>query len=190
MKRLSVFFAAAALLVFFSNILLAFQHHSEKALWIETKEDGKAKTNLAVTESIARMVIESDDAKVNFSKKGEKDWITKKMIREVLNGDEKSITVKDPDRDQEVTMYMSDLDVPGKEEGNSRLVLETYKAGKKTFSITLPDIEVESKGDNESDDLVTRSFGWKALLPFLAKSGGAMYIKDHKDDSEVWLYVE
>ena len=190
MKRLSVIPAALAMLVSFATILPAFQHHSEKALWIETKEDGKMKTTLAITENIARMVVESKDTKVNFSGKGKKDLITKKMVRALLDGDEESITAKDPDHDQDVTMYMKDLDVPGNESGNSRLVLETYKAGKKTFSIALPDIEVESKVDDDSDDLVTRSFGWKALLPFLAKSGGALYIKDYKDDSEVWLYVD
>jgi hypothetical protein len=34
------------------------------------------------------------------------------------------------------------------------------------------------------------NFGWKALLPFLAKGGGAVFIKDQDDDTEVWIYVE
>jgi hypothetical protein len=190
MKRLSVIPFALAILISFSGNLPAFQHHSEKALWIKTKEDGTLKTSLAVTENIARMIVESKDTKVNFSGKGKKDLITKKMVRDLLDGREESITAKDPEHNQDVTMYMKDLDVPGKARGSSRLILETYKAGKKTFSITLPDIEVESKGEDDSDDLVTRSFGWKALLPFLAKSGGALYIKDYNEDSEVWFYVD
>lgn len=148
------------------------------------------KTKIAVTEAIARMVLDSKDTKVNFSGKGKKDLISKKMLRAVLDGREESVTAKDPEHDQEVKLYLKDLDVPGKERGKDRLVLTTYKEGKKTFSITLPDIEVESKADDESDDLVTRSFGWKAIMPFLAKTGGALYVKDYKDDTEVWLYVE
>ena len=190
MKRMNGIVAVVVLLVSPSGILPAFQLHSEKALWIETREEGKLKATLVVTENIARMVVESKDTKVDFSGKGKKEVITKKMIRAVLDGREESVTSTDPDRDEEVTMFMKELDVPGNGRGNSSLVLVTYKAGKKTFSITLPDIEVQSKGDDDSDDLVTRSFGWKALLPFLSKSGGAMYIKDFKEDSEVWLYVE
>jgi hypothetical protein len=190
MKTVSAFFTALLVTVAFSGVLQAYPHHSEKALWVETKEYGKLKTSLVVTENIARMVLESKDTKVQFSGKEKKELITKKMLRAVLDGSEKSISAKDPDRDEEVTIYMKDLDVPGQESGKGSLVLQTYKAGKKTFSITLPDITVESKGDDESDDLITHSFGWKALLPFLAKSGGALYVKDENDDSELWIFVE
>jgi len=165
------------------------QHHSEKALWIETREHGHLKTMLAVTEPIARMVAESKETTVTFSPDSN-DLVTKQMILDVLDGRERSMTRKDAELDQEVTMYLKDLEVPGREEGRSTLVLQTYKEGKKTFSITLPDIEVESKSDDGSGNLITRSFGWKALLPFLAKKGGALYVKDVKDDSEVWLFVE
>jgi hypothetical protein len=91
----------------------------------------------------------------------------------------------------EVKMYLKDLEIPGKGRGKDRLVLETYKSGKKKFSIGLPDIEVEeAREDSGASDLVKLSFGWKGLLPFLAKAGGAVYLKDHQDDTEVWLYVE
>ena len=188
MNRISTFFIVLAMTAAFYSCAGTFPQHSERSLWIETREHGKLKTTLAVTEQIARMVIESKDTKVNFSGEGKKDIITREQVRSVLDGDEKSVTGKD--REKEVTISMKDLDVPGKKGGTDRLILETYKGGKKTFSITLPDIEVESKGDDDSGDLVPRSFGWKALLPFLAKSGGALYVLDHKDDSEVWLYVD
>jgi hypothetical protein len=190
MRQLSAFFALIVLSLACHPPVSAFQYHGEKALWVETREHGVMKTTLAVTENIAWMVAESKDTKVHFSGKGKKDLITKNMLRAVLEGEERSITVKDPDRDQTVTLYLKTLDVPGEKGGNDRLVLRTYKAGKKTFSITLPDIEVESTGDDDSEELVTRSFGWKALLPFLARSGGALYIKESKDDTEVWFYVE
>ena len=140
MKKISSLFIGLTMTIVSSGGLLAFQHHSERALWIETKEEGRLKTTLAITENIARMVVESKDKRINFSKKGKDNLITKKMVRKVLDGDEKSITVKDPDHDQVVTIYMRDLDVPGKEGRNNRLVLETYKDGKKSFSIALPDI--------------------------------------------------
>ena len=33
-------------------------------------------------------------------------------------------------------------------------------------------------------------FAWKGFLPFLAKTGGALYVKDEKDDSAAWFFVE
>ena len=46
------------------------------------------------------------------------------------------------------------------------------------------------QADEKTDESVNVSFGWKALLPFLAKVGGAVYINDQQDNTEVWLYVE
>ena len=38
--------------------------------------------------------------------------------------------------------------------------------------------------------IIDMRLGWKGLLPFLAKEGGAIYINTAKDDTEVWLYVD
>ncbi len=162
--------------------------HTEKALWIETREHGKLKSTMAVTEDIARHVVKSDDTEVNFGD-DDKDLITKEMVLDVLDGRERKVTAKDSNGDEEVTLFMKDLDVPGSVGDKDRLILATFKEGKKTFSMTLPDIEVESKEDN-SNAMETYHIGWKALLPFVAKHGGALYTKDYKDDTEVWLYVE
>ena len=70
-------------------------------------------------------------------------------------------------------------------------MLETYESGVKKFRIALPEMDMEKSDDESgSDDLVKLSFGWKGLLPFLAKEGGAVYINDQQKDSEVWIYVE
>jgi hypothetical protein len=191
MKRLCLFLAGFVTAVVFSGPLQAFQHHTEKALWAEIREHGKLKTTIAVTEGIARQLIKSKNAKVNFSGKGKRDIVTKEMIRSVLDGKEKSVMAQDEEHNQEIKLFMNNLDVPGRAGGNERLVLETYKAGKKKFSIGLPDVEVEESNDSEeSEDMVKMSFGWKGVLPFLAKSGGALYVHEHKEDTEVWIYVE
>ncbi len=162
--------------------------HSEKALWIETREHGKLKSVMAVTEAIARHVVKSEDTEMNFGD-DDKDLITKEMILDVLDGRERKVTAKDSSGEEEVTLYMKDLEVPGRERDKDRLILTTFKEGKKTFSVTLPDIEVESK-EERSDSLESYHIGWKAFLPFVAKHGGALYTRNYKDDTEVWLYVE
>lgn len=191
MKKVCVILAGFLSVISFFNPPHAFQHHAEEALWAEIREHGKLKTTIAVTQGIARQLIKSKNAKVNFSGKGKKDIVTKEMIRSVLDGKEKSVVARDEEHNQEIKLFMNILDVPGKAGGNERLVLETYKAGKKKFSIGLPDVEVEGSDDSdESDDMVRMSFGWKGVLPFLAKSGGALYVQEHKEDTEVWIYVE
>ena len=191
MGKLHMHIGIFVAIVSFPSTLQAFQHHEEKALWVEIREQGKLKTTIAVTEGIARQLIKSKNAKVNFSGKGKKDIVTKEMIRSVLDGKEKSVMARDEEHDQGIKLFMNILDVPGKAGGNERLVLETYKAGKKKFSIGLPDVEVEESDEtDESDEMVKMSFGWKGVLPFLAKSGGALYVHEHNEDTEVWIYVE
>jgi len=177
------------LLFLCSGFLLASQPHSEKALWIELKEGGNQQITIAITEGIVRQLLESEETKVNFSEKGKRELITREMLEAVVEGRQESAEVCDPQDGSEAKIYMEDLNVPGKGDGNDRVVLATYKSGTETFRIALPEIEMESH-DESSNDFVRINFGWKGLLPFLAKEGGAVYIGDGKDDTEVWIYVE
>ncbi|GEM_PF-2489395 len=179
------------ILVLCYGVIPASGCSSEKALWVEVREKGEGKTTIAMTEGIARRLLESKELKVNFSGKWKKELVTLEMLRAVLDGREGSVEVHDGKSDSEAKVFMKQLTVPGSGKGKDRLVLETYESGKKKFRIALPDVAVE-KSDEEggSDELVKINFGWKALLPFLAKEGGAVYINDLQKDSEVWIYVE
>ena len=178
--------ALASLLLFSSFIWTSCR--SEKALWIELKEHGERTTTIAMTEGIARQLLDSKNMNVNFSAGEKNQMVTKDMIQAVLNGTQSSMTSQDEEGD-EATVSMKSLSVPGKRGGNDRLVLETYKSGKQTLRIALPELEME-QADEKTDESVNVSFGWKALLTFLAKVGGAVYINDQQDNTEVWLYVE
>lgn len=183
---------AAGLLFICSGLLYALPH-GERALWIEVKENGEPKTTIAVTEAIAREFLESDAKETPFGKKGKNgkdELITKEMVRSVLDGTEESVEARD-DNGSEAKLYMSDLNIPDHRRGTDKLVLETYKSGTRTFRLALPGIEMESAdGENGGTDVIDMRIGWKGLLPFLAKEGGAIYISTAKDDTEVWLYVD
>ncbi len=159
----------------------------EKALWIEVKKEGDQRITIAMTEPIARQLLHSDEPSLDLTKKGGKDIITREMLRSVLDGREESVEARDEDG-SEVKLYMADLTVPGRKGGKEKLVLETYKSGSRTFRISLPEIEIES-GENGGIENIGTSIGWKRLLPFLAKEGGAVYLHLEKD-TEIWLYVE
>jgi len=172
-----------------SGILLAFPR-GERALWIQVKEKGERKTTIAMTEAIARQLLLADETNVHFSKNGKKDLITREMLRSVLDGREESVEARD-DQGSEAKLYMADLEVPGHRGTKGKLVLETYKSGSRTFRIALPEIEIEASDEEDGGtDSIEMTIGWKGLLPFLAKEGGAIYIKSDEDENEVWVYVE
>ncbi len=180
---------AAGLLFICSGLLYSFPH-GENALWIEIKEKGEHKTTIAVTEAIARQLLESDGKGTPFGKDGKDELITKEMVRSVLDGKEESVEARD-ENGSEAKLFMSDLKVPEHGGGTDKLVLETYKSGSRTFRLSLPEIEMEAAdGENGGTDVIDMRIGWKGLLPFLAKEGGAIYISTAKDDTEVWLYVD
>jgi hypothetical protein len=177
----------AGLLFIWCSVLLASPPR-EKALWVQVKEKGDHKTTIAMTELIAWQLLASDETKVRLTKKGKKELITREMLRSVLDGQEESVEARDEDG-SEAKLFMADLRVPDHKGGKGKLVLETYKSGSRTFRIALPEIEIEAS-DEEDGGSIEMSIGWKGLLPFLAKEGGAIYIDADKDETEVWLYVE
>ncbi len=178
--------SATVLLLICSGIIWT-SCRSEKALWIEIRENG-SRTIIAMTEGIARQLLDMKEMDVNFSEGKKSQLVTRDMLQAVLDGRQSSMTSRNEDGDEAIVSLES-LSVPGTRGGNDRLVLETYKSGKQTFRIALPELEME-QADEKGDESVKVNFGWKALLPFLAKVGGAVYISDQTDDTEVWVYIE
>lgn len=177
---------ALSIMAFCSAMFFACR--TEKALWIEVKEDGKRTTTIAMTEGIARKLLETEEMNVNFTEKGRHDLITRDMLRSVLNGEKRSVIARD-ENGSEAVVSLKSLNIPGERSGNNRLVLETYKSGNQTFRMVLPELEFE-QADDKGDEHVKVNFSWKALLPFLEEVGGAVYINDQDEDTEVWVYVE
>jgi hypothetical protein len=169
-------------------VLFTGATHQEKALWIKISEHGKLKTTIAVTEPIARLIAESDKQHVHFSRKDNKDLVTRDMIKAVLDGRTSSVTGEDTEEDTKAELFMKKLDLPGSKGDNSRLVLETYRDGKRTFRMRLGELEIEN--DDDAGKVSKSDFSWKSLLPFLSKNGGGMYVHDHEENTEVWVFVE
>lgn len=160
---------------------------TEKALWIEVNERGGRKT-IAMTEAIARKLLEWGGSNLKLAGKDEEEVITKDMLRDVLDGRQQSITATD-NRGSVLTLSMRPLRVPGERRGDNRLVLETYKDGKQTFRMALPEFTIQA-GDDGGTISINADVDWKSWLPFLSKAGGAVFIKDEESDTEVWVYVE
>jgi hypothetical protein len=183
------FLLISAMLATCTNVLLASPHR-EKALWIEVKEHGECKTTIAVTEPIARALLESEQLACCLGKSSEECTITREMLRALLDGDQETTEIQNEDG-SEVKLYMASLKVPGYGEENGKLILETYKEGARTLRISLPEIAIEAFNGKEcEEECIQVNVGWKGLLPFLAKQGGAIYVDSQEDETEVWVYVD
>lgn len=191
MKKLCVLAAALVALFAVSGALSVAPARSGKALWIEFRENGTRTATIAVTERLAREFLNSRDLNLHISQREKKDLLTREMLLAVLDGDQNDVETSDPETGTTARVYLQELNSPARGDGTDRLVLETYKAGARKFRIALPDVELEQADDEgESTELVKTCLGWKELLPFLAKNGGAVYVESVKDDTEVWVYVE
>lgn len=157
----------------------------QRALWVDVKEDNERKT-IAVTEAIARKALQGES--VRFAGKNKEDLVTNELLLSVLDGRERSRTVRDREGNEAI-VYMKRLDPPGKNGGKNDLVLETYKNGRQTFRFALPNLDI-SLGGERDDISLSGKLEWKSWLPFLAKEGGAVYLRDHSDETEIWLYVD
>jgi len=182
--------AYIATLLFACSAVLSASPRGEKALWIEVKERGDHRTVIAMTELVARLLLESEKPGGHFTKRGEKDLLTREMLRAVLDGDEETVEIQDEDG-SEVKLYMDDLDLPHKDGGSGKLVVETYKSGSRTFRMALPEIELEvSNDEDEGVGSLEMNIGWKGLIPLLRNEGGALYVVTDDGDTEVWVYFD
>src|SRR5512143_2227781 len=88
------FFRVAGIL-FLCSIALPGCLSRQKALWIEVKEKGDHRATIAMTEPIARQLLDSDEPSVDLTNRGRKDIITREMLRSVLDGREESVEAQD-----------------------------------------------------------------------------------------------
>ena len=186
MKRILMIILVAALAV---PAALGAGAKSEEVLWIEVREDGALKASIGVSVALAKHLLEDD--KNADDDPIDRDLITREMIDDVLSGRKKSVESKDPSTGKFARLWVGTLEVEaaeGDDEGD--LVIEVFKKGKRSFSLRLPaGRESEEREDDESD--ITRmTFGWDSLVPFMAETKGVVYVKDHDDDTEFWMYVD
>jgi hypothetical protein len=187
--RASLFLLLAGLL-FSCTTTLFGSTSSRKALWIEVREKGDHKTTVAVTEEVARELLDSRHSNCRIRMDGDHGLITRAMLKAVLDGEQDILEARD-EHGEMIKLYMADLDAPAHRGDSGKLILETFKSGSRTLRMVLPEVEIEaSDGEDGGSESVELHLGWKGLLPFLAKEGGAIYVSSEEDDTEVWVYVQ
>ena len=161
--------------------------NSKDVLWIELKSHDEGRTKIAVTTEIAEAFLNADkEGSVHINAHNHKDLITKEMIRDVLEGRRDEVLAEDPDNGSTARLYLGDLRLPRHEGSRGSIVMETYKNGSRTFRMKLGEFEI-SEGDKDDNNV---EFSWKRLLPFLTKTGGALYINNEREDTEVWVFMD
>lgn len=180
---LSMLFTIAAV----ATLHAAGGHHTGNALWITVREADGDVTTIAITEEIARAVMEADKDH-DCIHQGKDGLVTREMIGAVLDGREESVDVHADDGGS-ATVFMKELTLPGNG-GTGSLVMESWKEGKRVMHLALPVMELNIGDDGASEGSAEFSLDLRNLAPFLATSGGGVYIDNRRDGTEFWLYVD
>ena len=158
----------------------------ERVLWIETREQGRAKASIAVSVSLAKSLLnESDDSPID------RDLITREMIDDVLSGREESVETTDAETGQSARLWLGFLEVESRTGDDSGdLVVEVFKKGKRSFTLRLPYAREPEASADDDPDISRMTFGWNTLMPFMAETKGVVYLKSLDEDTEFWMYVD
>jgi hypothetical protein len=178
---LAVVIAAPAALGTFSK--------KEKVLWIETREDGTLKASIAVSMALAKHLM--DENRDSKESPIDRNLITREMVDDVLSGRKESVETKDPKTGESARLWLGTLEIEsaaGDDEGD--LVIEVFKKGKRSFTLRLPFARESEEREDDDPDITRMTFGWNSLMPFMAETKGVVYVKDHDDDTEFWMYVD
>ncbi|MGB6647254.1 MAG: hypothetical protein WBG01_01815, partial [Bacteroidota bacterium] len=163
----------------------------EEVLWVEVESEGSSDAIIAISIDAAELVLLEGKDELFTGKKGKIERKVEEMLVDVLEGRIEEGEIIDPEDGTTIRAHKRMLEVPGETRGGGDdAVLEIYKDGKRTFSVRIPDVTVETSSD-DGDVIVESHVGWKQLLPFLAEKGGVVYIRSQgKEDTEIWLYVD
>ncbi|MGB6033729.1 MAG: hypothetical protein WBH55_12910, partial [Bacteroidota bacterium] len=169
----------------------AFSSNEEEVLWVEVESEGSSDAIIAISIDAAELVLLEGKDELFTGKKGKIERKVEEMLVDVLEGRIEEGEIIDPEDGTTIRAHKRMLEVPGETRGGGDdAVLEIYKDGKRTFSVRIPDVTVETSSD-DGDVIVESHVGWKQLLPFLAEKGGVVYIRSQgKEDTEIWLYVD
>jgi hypothetical protein len=169
----------------------AFSSNEEEVLWVEVENENSPQATIAISIDAAEQVLLEGKDELFTGKREKKDKEVEEMLVDVLQDRIEEGEVTDLEDGSTIRAYKRMLEVPGETRGGGDdAVLEIYKDGKRTFSIRIPDVTVETSSD-DGDVIVESHVGWKQLLPFLAEKGGVVYIRSQgKEDTEIWLYVD
>jgi len=177
-------------LLLLASPTLAAPADEQEMLWIDVTSATDPSTTIAISLNVARELYQSERQHLILGHKSHSEKELQQLIADVLDGDQEEGEVYDSEDSTRVRVWKGMAEVPtsGKGNGNT-LVVEVRENGKVVTTIRLPNITVETSATDE-DAVVETAIGWRTFLPFLAESGGAVYIATGKDDSEVWVYVE
>ncbi len=161
----------------------------EKVLWIETREHGEKKATIAVSVMLAQHLLDENEKedKVHF----DRNLITREMIDDVLSGRKESVESSDPKSGESARLWLGKLEIKAAEDDDAGdLVIEVFKKGKRSFTLRLPAGHESEERDDDDADITSMTFGWDSLMPFMAETKGVVYVFDHDDETEFWMYVD
>lgn len=161
-----------------------------KVLWITIKQDGELASDIAMPLSLVKTILgtNKDNAKVGIAGIELPVETLKKALGQTGGG---LVTVFDHKTKSEIQISIREFKpVPESVKGGSSLVVEFYQHGEKSTTVELPNIVVRGLvslfgGANIAGKEVGIEF-----IDALVRSGGFVYIRDYRSDSDMWVYEQ
>ncbi|MGB9774253.1 MAG: hypothetical protein ACP5JH_10195 [Bacteroidota bacterium] len=175
-----------ALLTFYCSTSFS----QSQALWVTIKQKGELTTEIVMPLNLVKTVLEASQDTAKLGIAGAKLSVqTLKKALEQSGGE--LLSVYDHKADIETQLSVKEFkQAPKSIKGGSSLVIEVYQNGEKSTTVRMPNIVLKGLsllfggGDVAGEDM------GMGFIDALSQTGGFVYIKDCRADSETWVYEQ
>ena len=165
-----------------------------KVVWIKIWEHDTLTTEIAVSKGLAKDILnrEKDDTVVSFGN----TQLPLEALRRVVNGTHDTFTMVDHKYDTKLrfsTGTFNGFDTLGikihdKTERNKEFNIDIFEKGKESFSLTVPVNGTNAIMERPSREDRSKDKKLSVVESAVRQSGGMIYVKDIKHDTEIYIY--
>jgi len=161
-----------------------------QALWVVIRQNRELTTEMVMPVNLVKKVLEASEDTAKFGIAGAKLSVeTLKKALKQTGGE--LLTVYDHKANIETQLCVKEFKQSRRTvKGGNSLIVEVYERGKKSTSVRMPNIVLKGlsllfgRGDAAGEDM------GMGFIDALSQTGGFVYIKDCRADSEIWVYEQ
>lgn len=165
-----------------------------RVVWIKIWEHDTLTTEVAVSKGLAENILKTErhDTVVSFGN----TRLPIESLRQLLSGAHNTFTMVDHKYDTRLrfsTGTFDGFDTLGirshrATEHSKEFVVEIFEKGKESFSLTVPVNETKAVMGHPSKKAQSKDRNLSVVESTVRQSGGAVYIKDIRHNTEIYMY--
>lgn len=180
------------IITYLSIFVLNFLYpQDEKALCIEIREGGKLSSEIIMSLDIAKMIIE-ETGKEDFDIAGAE--ISREELEKLLSYGGELATVENYETDTQIRFFIQEFKFKRRgSKGGKNFIVEVYNyEDDNFFKLRIPLVIIRAliKISSWIDIRYKNYVGSEMIEKMLSREGGIMYVRDYKQDAEIWIYIE